>query len=410
MRTSSLRRRQGWLASLALAASTLLAACGGGGSAPPTEQGQGTLRAALTDAPACGYDHVFVTVEKLRVHRVSDAPEDGEGWSEIVLSPAKRLDLLTLTNGVLEELGTTALPAGRYQQLRLVLAENSASDPLANAVQPTGSALVALRTPSAQQSGLKLNTNIEVAAGQTADIVLDFDACRSIVKAGNSGNYNLKPVLAVLPRLAASIEGYVTSTIALPATAVSAQQNGVTVRATVPDPATGRFLLSPVPEGTYTVVVTAEGRATTVVRGVPATVAIGKTVLNTATTSFAPPASDMRTVTGTVTAVTSTASGTVSAPLTDAMVDASQALAGGTVIELARMPVDAETATYLFRLPAAAPVTGTYVSGAASPVVAAEAGAAGKYTIRASAPGRTPQAAAVDISAASATASFTFGP
>lgn len=404
-------RRRGWLAVFALAASTLLVACGGGGgSAPPTEQGQGSLRAALTDAPACGYDHVFVTVEKLRVHRVADAPEDSEGWSEIVLSPSRRLDLLTLTNGVLEELGTTPLPAGRYQQLRLVLAQNNASQPLANAVQPTGSALVPLRTPSAQQSGLKLNTAIDVAAGQTADIVLDFDACRSIVKAGNSGNYNLKPVLAVLPRLAASIEGYVTSTLALPATSVSAQQNGVTVRATVPDPATGRFLLSPVPEGTYTVVVTAEGRATTVVRGVPATLAIGKTILNTATTSFAPPLSDMRTVTGTVTAITSTAGGTASAPLTDAVVDASQALAGGTVIELARLPVDGETAAYLLRLPAAAPLTGTYSAGAASPVLATETAAAAKYTIRASAPGRTAQTSSVDISAASATASFTFGP
>ena len=34
-----------------------------------------------------------------------------------------------------------------------------------------------------------------------ADVVLDFDACKSVVKRGNSGQYNLKPVIAVTPLL-----------------------------------------------------------------------------------------------------------------------------------------------------------------------------------------------------------------
>ena len=46
---------------------------------------------------------------------------------------------------------------------------------------------------------------IDVAPGQMADFVLDFDACKSVVTAGNSGRYNLKPVVSVIPRLVAGV-------------------------------------------------------------------------------------------------------------------------------------------------------------------------------------------------------------
>ncbi len=184
----------------------------GGGAVNPVATG--TLRLALTDAPACGFDKVYVTVEKVRVHQSASSGEGEAGWSEIVLEPAKRVDLLSLTNGVLEELGQKSLPAGKYQQLRLVLSENGSSAPFANAVIPTGTKdEVALSTPSADQSGLKINTNIDVIASQTADFVIDFDACKSIVTTGgggngngngngnaNAGKYLLKPVLTLAPR------------------------------------------------------------------------------------------------------------------------------------------------------------------------------------------------------------------
>ena len=196
--------------------SCLLSACGGGGDngagtaadnaaagAGGAGVAMGTLRLALTDAPACGVDKVFVTVDKVRVHQSSTSGESEAGWSEIVLAPAKRLDLLGLTNGVLAELGQKSLPAGKYQQLRLVLVENGSTAPFANAVVPTGSKdEVALSTPSADQSGLKIKTNIDVIANQTADFVIDFDACKSIVTTGNgnAAKYLLKPVLTVAAR------------------------------------------------------------------------------------------------------------------------------------------------------------------------------------------------------------------
>ncbi|MGH6626722.1 MAG: DUF4382 domain-containing protein [Burkholderiaceae bacterium] len=387
------------------AASGILVACGGGGGGAA----DGTLRVALTDAPSCGYDHVFVTVEKVRVHQSSTASDADSGWSEIPVSPARRIDLLTLTNGVLTELGSTPLPAGNYSQIRLVLADNSAGNPTANAVQPTGGAEVALRTPSAQQSGLKLQTHFEVASGQTADLVLDFDACKSIAKAGNSGQYNLKPVMAVLQRLGTSIEGFVSTTIANGSTTVSAQQNGVPVRATTPD-ASGKFVLSLLPDGSYTVVVTADGRETAVVTGVPVALSAGKTLLNGTATSIAPAAATMRDVTGTVTLVTSTPGGTTSAPLTDATVRTSQTLTGGLGVEVSDRPVDAIDASYRFRLPAAAPVRASYVSAATPLSFAPDAPVAGKYSIAAQAPGQTIQTKSVDITSINATATFTFGP
>lgn len=194
----------------------MLAGCGGGGDGGSVSAGSGssaavvamgTLRLALTDAPACGFDKVFVTVEKVRIHQSASSGEGEAGWSEIVLGRPKRLDLLSLTNGVLEELGQTSLPAGRYQQLRLVLSDNGATAPFANAVIPTGSKdEVALTTPSADQTGLKINTNMDVIASQTADFVIDFDACKSIVTTsgngnGSSGRYLLKPVLTVARRM-----------------------------------------------------------------------------------------------------------------------------------------------------------------------------------------------------------------
>ncbi|WP_394755308.1 DUF4382 domain-containing protein, partial [Rhodoferax sp.] len=107
-----------------------LAACGGGGSA--STDSSGTLRLALTDAPACGYDAVNVTIEKVRIHQSDSAnPDDPNGWSEIVMNPAKRVDLLKLQNGDLAELGELTLPVGSYNQMRLVLAENSANPTVA---------------------------------------------------------------------------------------------------------------------------------------------------------------------------------------------------------------------------------------------------------------------------------------
>jgi hypothetical protein len=387
----SMKKRNPAVHLLALATTALLAACGGGGGSATATVPQGTLRMALTDAPSCGYDHVYVTVDRVRVHQSGGAEDSEGGWQEIALATPKRLDLLDLTNGVLEELGQTELPAGTYNQVRLVLVENSASDPLANAVQPTGAALVPLRTPSGQQSGLKLKSTFEVAADGLADLVLDFDACRSVVKAGNGGNYNLKPVLSVAKRTSTGIQGYVSTTLTLNGTTVSAQQDGTVVRSTVPD-ATGKFVLPFLTAGSYDVVIASEGRSTAVVTSVPVTATT--TVVNGTATAILPPVSTMREITGT----TSVGGGTATL-VTSADVRATQELTGGPTMQVASTPVDAVEATYTLRLPSAAPVRAPYAASGALNFTA-DAAVAGQYRLRASAPGHAEVVEDADLSTA----------
>ncbi len=372
-------RRVALAAGMMLGIAAWLTACGGGGSDAgtpgggdtPIGTGNGTLRVLLTDAPACGYDNVFVTIERVRVHQDAGAADTATGWREITLDPARRIDLLTLGNGLLTELGRTALPAGRYTQLRLVLAENSSTTPLANAVKPTGAAETALATPSAQQSGLKLPVAIDVAANRQADFVVDFDACDSIVRAGNSGNTLLKPVLHGMPLVTSGVQGRIDAALAGPQTLVSLQQAGRIVKSAVPD-SSGAFVLSPVVAGNYQLVFSAPGRTTVVVSGVPV---IESTLLplGTAAVPLAAPASATATLAGTVS--------TGSTPVV-ATVHALQALGDGSTVQVAGQPVVGTGGAYSLTVPTAAPLVAPYVPSGAL-VFRADSGAAGRYTLAA---------------------------
>ena len=376
----STTRRAALLGAAAVGVAAGLAACGGGGSdagAPgggdsPIGNGNGTLRVLLTDAPACGFDNVFVTVDRVRVHQDGGAADTATGWREITLDPPRRIDLLTLGNGLLTELGRTTLPAGRYTQLRLVLAENATANPMANAVKPTGGAETALSTPSAQQSGLKLPVAIDVAANRQADFVIDFDACESVVRAGNSGNTILKPVLRGLPLVTSGVQGRIDAALAGPQTLVSLQQAGRIVKSAVPD-SSGAFVLSPVMPGTYQLVFTAPGRSTVVVVGVPV---IESTLLplgGTAST-LAAPASPTATLAGTVS--------TGSTPVL-ATVHALQALSDGSTVQVAGQPVAGSGGGYGLLVPTAAPLVAPYVPAAGALSFQADTAATGRYTLAA---------------------------
>ncbi|MBC7611054.1 MAG: DUF4382 domain-containing protein [Polaromonas sp.] len=372
-----------------------LAACGGGGGGGTAQVAEtGTLKLALTDAPSCGYDSVNITVEKVRVHQSSSANDSDSGWSEVVLNPSRRINLLNLTNGVLDELGQTPLPTGKYTQLRMILAENTTANRLANSVKPTGSAEVELKTPSGQQSGVKTNINIDIAANKLADFVLDFDACKSIVSAGNSGQYLLKPVVTVIPRYISAVLGFVDPTLVGGSTSVSVQQNGVVIKATTPD-STGKFLLQPVAPGSYTLVLAAPGRTTAIITSVVvATDTV--TSVNASGTVLNPPASAVGTVNGTSTL--------------NSFVRAVQTLASGTQAEVVGRFVDGSTGAYSYALPVNAPLVAPYVVAPGVLVFTADASAAGKYTLKANLAGFADKAATLANLAAGATitTNFTF--
>jgi len=292
-----------------------------------------------------------------------------------------RVDLLKLTNGVLVPLGRVQMPAGTYTQLRLVLAPNTAADPLANAVTPTGADTVALTTPSAQQSGLKMKVGLDVPAGQEADFVIDFDACKSIVEAGNSGKILLKPVLTVLSVLSPAVQriaGWLDPTLAVAGTTVSVQSAGQVVRATPPQRDAGGnlgFVLHPVPVGSFDLVVTAAGRSSAVVTGVPSYAATS-TTLNSLAFPIVPPTATPRGVSGTV-------SVGASAVDTGGVVRALQTLDGGPTIEVASANAAADTGLYQLVVPLDAPIKATYVSGTTPLLFVPDGSAQGQFLLSA---------------------------
>jgi hypothetical protein len=381
---------------LAASAALVLAACGGGGSSGTTAS-QGTLSIGLTDAPACGFDHVNVTIRKVRINQSATAADADSGWTDITLDPAMRVDLLTLTNGAFVTLGQAPLAAGHYSQIELVLAANDATTPLANSVVPSGGAETALTTPSAQQSGLKLNADITIAADQMADFLLDFKACKSVVHAGNSGKYLLKPVISVTPSFISGVSGYLDPSLANGSTLVSVQQAGAIVKSTAPD-ATGKFTLEPVAPGTYDLVVAAPGHVTGVMTGVPvADQAI--TILNSSSTTFGFGATADGTVGGAVTTATT--------PIV-ASIDALQTLANGDVVDIWSTNADSDTGAYSMSLPASSPVVAAYSSAASSVAFAADVQAGNNYAIKATSAGVSKSASVAISASAPASASFSF--
>ncbi len=373
--------------------SLALAGCGGGdgGGSPSTQTG--TLHVAMTDAPSCGFDHVFVTVSQVRVHMNANAADSDPGWTTVALPAPQRVDLLSLTNGTLADLGQSALPAGQYQQVRLVLAQNQGNT-FANSVVPTGGTEQPLATPSATQSGLKIISPFTVQPNTLVDLVLDFNACKSVTQHGN-GTYALKPVVTATPTV---VSGAITGFVALAeaGATVYAEQGGKVVRGTVAD-GTGKFVLSPLiqsaTQGNYDVVIVQNNVASGIVRSVPVVVNTS-TAVSTSNVPIALPASAMSAVSGTVTASA------------NALVRALQTI-NANAYEITSANANLDTGFYALSVPTAAPIVGTY-TGALPVPLAAVPTAAGQYTIEADAASGATQATNVNATTSQTNVNFTF--
>jgi hypothetical protein len=384
---------------LAIGATALaLGACGGGGDSTPPSQLQGTLRVSLTDAPSCGFDHVFVTIDRVRVHQSENADESANGWRDVVLNPARKVDLLTLQNGVLEGLGSTPLPAGQYQQVRLVLVPNGSGAPK-NSVVPEGGSETPMDTPSGTQSGIKLVHPFTVEANRVSDLILDFDACSSVVKRGN-GSYGLKPVIKILDAVnVAAIEGFVA--LANTGVTVSAQKDGVVERSTKPD-SIGKFTLAYLDpaKSPYDIVFTQIAFATGVIANVPATT----TAVTRVSTSAQPIALNTSTM--------RTASGTLgpAAARDDGVVRALQLVGTVPVIQVAATNVAPDTGNYSLSLPIAAPTLANF-STTLPLSFSSVAASAGQYSLQARATGfQTQTTGILSLSASSVQQNFTLVP
>ena len=146
------------------------------------EKGTSSLNVRMVDAPG-DFQQVNVEVLGVEVHH------EGQGWVSLPTTTGI-YDLLTLQNDVSAVLVNTGqIPAGDVSQFRLLLGSH-------NSVM-VDSTLYDLATPSAQQSGLKINVGYHFEPDETYELTLDFDAAQSIVIQGN-GSYSLKPVLKIL--------------------------------------------------------------------------------------------------------------------------------------------------------------------------------------------------------------------
>lgn len=206
-------------------------------SVPP---GQARLQVYLTDNPNLNLSEVWVDVREIQIKM-----EDSANFLVLSGSRPGMYDLLQLTNGQDTLLSNALIPAGRISQIRLVLGNNNF------AITTTGDTLQ-LATPSAQQSGLKVLVNQTVTGGSLYRLTLDFDAAKSVVKAGNSGNYILKPVLRVISFLPS---GGNARGIVLPdsvRTAIYAIRGIDTMATTYSDTAmNGAYYFNDIPAGAY---------------------------------------------------------------------------------------------------------------------------------------------------------------
>lgn len=151
-------------------------------------------------------------------------------------------NLLDFVNGRDTLLVDDEVPAGFISQIRLVLGEN-------NTVM-VDDEIHEMKTPSAQQSGLKLNVHNEFLPGESYAYVIDFIVEKSIVETGN-GKYILKPVIKVFTEaITGSIKGVVDP--AEVNTQVMAILEDDTSSANT-DLLTGAFMIRGLPEGTYNV-------------------------------------------------------------------------------------------------------------------------------------------------------------
>ena len=227
------------------------------------------LKVRLVDAPG-DYKEVNIDVRDIMIKNSTDT--GGQGWVSIGNTPSggKIYNLLDLTGGVSLMLADTVIPSSYLGQIRLLLGDK-------NSIMLKDGTTHPLSTPSAQQSGLKLKVNQTLIGGISYDFLMDFDADHSVVKAGNSGIYNLHPVVRVTT---AATSGVIKGTIANIAVAKQVLASVVVGTETISTYANaqGLFQLNGVPAGTYIVTLTPDSTSGLLVKTIPDVIVVNGAV------------------------------------------------------------------------------------------------------------------------------------
>jgi hypothetical protein len=161
----------------------------------PTGGGSGQVRILLTDAPLdlSTVSAVNVTLTEFLLYP-ADEPEDGSG---IVMSTpgegSETLNLLDYQDGQTTLVASVEIPEGSYEKLRLRVAaaelvHDDDGDP------DTSDVTEEIFIPSGK---VDVPLPFSVAAGESMEITIDFDAQASVKVNTTSGNhpYILRPVI-----------------------------------------------------------------------------------------------------------------------------------------------------------------------------------------------------------------------
>ncbi len=140
------------------------------------KSGSGQLKVLLTDAPNRQIDVAEVTITDVSVHRAGGAPYS-------ILNEARTLNLLDFQNGVSTLLGDITLEAGRYTQIRLEVSEGW--------VESEGEGF-AVFVPSGV---VRINRPLDICADGEVEILLDFDAEKSLRFNPGLNQFRLQPVV-----------------------------------------------------------------------------------------------------------------------------------------------------------------------------------------------------------------------
>ena len=153
------------------------------------ESGSAVLTVRMVDQPI-DFDSVNVEIVNVQIHFSSSDTTDSiqSGWIDLATN-AGLYNLLELQNGVSAVLADpNEIPVGKLQQMRFILGNNNYA--------VDDSTIYPLDLSSQDKTGLKVNLKADVAASDSIEIILDFDAEKSIIETGN-GSYKLKPVIKV---------------------------------------------------------------------------------------------------------------------------------------------------------------------------------------------------------------------
>jgi len=233
--TTSLQRECVFIILAGILLSFILVSCSSNGA-----NDQGEIFIEVVDAPA-NYQQINIVVDRISIHQTGAV-----GWTFINTSPVK-FDLLTLINGHSAQLVLSKVPAGTYDEIKIIYGTCTVT---------TEGIEHLLNLDASIQNGHSILGSFQIVDGQQFQLMFDYDAYNSVSVSGVFfNNYYFKPKIRVQNT---SLSGWITGNVRDSSNVVSAKittYTGLDSVTTYNETTFGSFQLSGLPERTYTVIV-----------------------------------------------------------------------------------------------------------------------------------------------------------